>query len=228
MQGEQAVHGPCRGQQVSGTPRAQSPPPALSQGFCSAPLPQHPPRSARKPRAPGCWARECRPWIQALRTVGAIQASRPGAPCSPKSRGSSSACGEAEGNHGVAGKGALGRLPGGPSPLCGVLGESSSTAPSGHTGDPHSPRALLWWAGQVEVETPPPPGPSRWRGQAWPLEREPPAQVSWYPRPGTRSHSREPSPGHGSHRLGRLLPGCCCPCQLARAYLQEMEAALLG
>lgn len=52
----------------------------------------HSPESARKRKALGCCARECRPWIQPLRTEGAAQAAAPRGPGSPKSPGSSSPC----------------------------------------------------------------------------------------------------------------------------------------
>lgn len=54
------------------------------------------PQSARKCRALGCCARERRPWIQPLRTVGAVQAAPPRGPASPKSLGSNSPCWEAQ------------------------------------------------------------------------------------------------------------------------------------
>lgn len=56
----------------------------------------HSPQAARKCRALGCCARVRRPWIQPLRTAGAVQAAPPRGPTSPKSMGSSSPCWEAE------------------------------------------------------------------------------------------------------------------------------------
>lgn len=57
---------------------------------------RHSPWSARTSRALGCRARERRPWVQPLRTAGAVQAAPPRGPSSPKSPDSSSPCWEEE------------------------------------------------------------------------------------------------------------------------------------
>lgn len=56
----------------------------------------HSPLSARNCRALGCCARERRPWIQPLRTVGTFQATQQRGPTSPKSPSSNSPCWKAK------------------------------------------------------------------------------------------------------------------------------------